>query len=181
MKIKNVMDDVSTEPVDFAWGAVPRVIVPEPEHAEPKPVYVKEQVVAEDKTPFAANVAPVTPEADFGRKDDTGKLDVTLFFNDLPHAIYAVTEVLQWAITKKQPRPYLRGSWQGVPDLQLRYQAAGLRHELNRAIAVIEGKTDEPTDKETDLSELAHIATSALFRLEMACRKSKGINVPEGA
>ena len=181
MKIKNVMDDVSTEPVDFAWGAVPRVIVPEPEHAEPKPVYVKEQVVAEDKTPFAANVAPVTPEADFGRKDDTGKLDVTLFFNDLPHAIYAVTEVLQWAITKKQPRPYLRGSWQGVPDLQLRYQAAGLRHELNRAIAVIEGKTDEPTDKETDLTELAHIATSALFRLEMACRKSKGLNVPEGA
>ena len=175
MKIKNVMDDVSTEPVDFAWGAVPRVIASEPEHAEPKPVYVKEQ------TAFAANVAPVTPETDFGRKDDTGKLDVTLFFNDLPHAIYAVTEVLQWAITKKQPRPYLRGSWQGVPDLQLRYQAAGLRHELNRAIAVIEGKTDEPTDKETDLTELAHIATSALFRLEMACRKSKGLNVPEGA
>lgn len=121
--------------------------------------------------------APAQPAA--GRKDDGGKLDVTLLFNDLPHAIEAVTEVLQWAITKKQPKPYERGSWQHVPDFQRRYQAAQLRHELNRAKSAIAGKPE--TDHETGLLELAHVATDALFRLEMAIRKTKGLNVPEGA
>jgi hypothetical protein len=112
-----------------------------------------------------------------GRKDDGGKLDVTLFFDDLPFAIEAVTEVLQWAVTKKQPTPYERGSWQGVDDFQRRYRAAQLRHELNRAKA-LKGNavpTGEPTDAETGLMELAHIATDALFRLEMAVRHQKGI------
>lgn len=121
--------------------------------------------------------APSQPAA--GRKDDGGKLDVTLLFNDLPHAIEAVTEVLQWAITKKQPKPYERGSWQHVPDFQRRYQAAQLRHELNRAKSAIAGKPE--TDHETGLLELAHVATDALFRLEMAVRKAKGLDVPEGA
>jgi len=81
---------------------------------------------------------PVAPEVagifqTGGRKDDGGKLDVTLFFDDLPHAIEAVTEVLQWAVTKKQPTPYERGSWQGVEDFGRRYRGAQLRHELNRA------------------------------------------------
>lgn len=120
-----------------------------------------------------------------GRKDDSGKLDVTLFFNDLPHAIEGVTEVLQWAITKKQPVPYERGSWQFVSDFQRRYQGASLRHELNRAKGKISGAADgidgEPCDAETGLMELAHIATDAMFRLEMAVRKFKGLPVPEGA
>lgn len=130
---------------------------------------------------------PAAPVA--GRKDDGGKLDVTLFFNDLPHAIEGVTEVLQWAITKKQLVPYGRGSWQQVSDFQRRYQSAQLRHELNRAKSFkadlghagtsADGK--EPTDAETGLLELAHIATDAMFRLEMALRKRNGLPVPEGA
>lgn len=114
-----------------------------------------------------------------GRKDDSGKLDVTLFFNDLPHAIEAVTEVMQWAITKKQPVPYERGSWQLVEDFQRRYQGAQLRHELNRAKSALAGNPE--VDHETALLELAHIATDAMFRLEMALRKAKGLPVPEGA
>jgi hypothetical protein len=116
-----------------------------------------------------------------GRKDDSGKLDVTLFFDDLPHAIEAVTEVLQWAITKKLPKPYERGSWQGVEDFQRRYKGAQLRHELNRSKALLGGCGVEPIDHETELLELAHIATDAMFRLEMAVRKGKGMNVPVGA
>lgn len=123
-----------------------------------------------------------------GRKDDSGKLDVTLFFSDLPYAIEGVTEVLQWAITKKGPKPYVRGSWQGVDDFQRRYKGAQLRHELNRSKAFIADPGHaygefgvEPTDAETGLLELAHIATDAMFRLEMALRKAKGIAVPEGA
>ncbi len=118
---------------------------------------------------FHAHIAT----APAGRKDDTGKLDLTLLVDDLPHALEAVAEVLQWAVTKKQPKPYERGSWQGVEGLQGRYRAAGLRHELNAAKAVLAGSVAHPEqaqDAETGLLELAHIATNALFRLEMAVR-----------
>jgi hypothetical protein len=111
-----------------------------------------------------------------GRKDDTGKLDLTLLVDDLPNALEAVAEVLQWAVTKKKPKPYERGSWQGVEGLQGRYRAAGLRHELNAAKAVLAGSVAHPEqarDAETGLLELAHIATNALFRLEMAVRAIK--------
>lgn len=131
----------------------------------------------------------LNPPAVAGRKDDADKLDVTLFFDDLPHAVEAVTEVLQWAITKKQPAPYERGSWQHVEDFGRRYRGAMLRHTLNRAKAFkadrghagtsADGK--EPRDAETGLLELAHIATDAMFMLEMAVRKTKGLPVPEGA
>jgi hypothetical protein len=117
-------------------------------------------------------IAPV-----LGRKDDSSKLDVTLFFDDLPHAIEAVTEVLQWAITKKQPVPYERGSWQGVTDFQRRYRAAMLRHTIDMAKeAKVNGLPQEQaTDAETNLRQLAHIATDAMFMLEMAVRKDKGL------
>lgn len=112
-----------------------------------------------------------------GRKDDTGKLDITLLFDDMPHALEAVTEVLQWAITKKEPIPYQRGSWQGVQPFQLRYRAAQLRHMLNASKHTL--TTGEPghlsRDKETNLLELAHIATDAMFQLEMACREVGGV------
>ena len=109
-----------------------------------------------------------------GRKDDTGKLDITLLFDDMPHALEAVTEVLQWAITKKQPVPYERGSWQGVSPFQRRYRAAQLRHMLNAAKAVVRGDAAQShltRDAETGLLELAHIATDAMFQLEMAIRE----------
>lgn len=128
---------------------------------------------------YTKDAAPPT-----GRKDDGGKLDVTLFFDDLPHAIEAVTEVLQWAITKKQPTPYERGSWQNVDDFSRRYRGALLRHQINRAKALkgaVISPAGEPTDAETGLMELAHIATDAMFLLEMAVRKAKGLPTPAGA
>jgi hypothetical protein len=149
----------------------------------PKGQYINGQENMADLMEEVVTIYP--PESTIGgvtgRKDDSGKLDVTLFFDDLPHAIEAVTEVLQWAITKKLPKPYERGSWQGVEDFQRRYKGAQLRHELNRSKALLEGCEVEPTDHETELLELAHIATDAMFRLEMAVRKGKGMNVPVGA
>lgn len=121
--------------------------------------------------------AVTTPIADTqrrnGAKDDGDKLDVSLLFDDMPNALYEVTRVLQWAVKDKKPVPYVRGSWQTVPDLQRRYRAAQLRHELNAAISRIENPGAYPVDAETGLSELAHIATSALFRLEMMARDIK--------
>lgn len=117
-----------------------------------------------------------------GRKDDGGKLDLTLLFDDCPHALEAVAEVLQWAITKKQPVPYKRGSWQGVDDFQRRYRAAMQRHMLNAAKSnmggnrgALVGGFEAQRDAETGLLELAHIATDAMFMLEMAIRKERGL------
>lgn len=112
-----------------------------------------------------------------GRKDDSGKLDLTLLIDDCPHALEAIAEVLQWAVTKKQPKPYERGSWQGVDDFQRRYRAAQLRHIFDAAKeAKASGLPSEiTTDAETGLLQLAHIATDAVFQLEMAIRKLKGI------
>jgi hypothetical protein len=122
-----------------------------------------------------SNEAPAVTAGAPGRKDDAGKLDITLLFDDMPHALEAVTEVLQWAITKKQPVPYARGSWQGVEPFQPRYRAAQLRHMLNAAKAAIVSELPShlARDHETGLLELAHIATDAMFQLEMAVREIK--------
>lgn len=129
--------------------------------------------------PLPSYAAPMPPKpAAEGRKDDDGKLDLTLLFDDCPHALEAIAEVMQWAVTKKQPTPYARGSWQGVEPFQQRYRGATLRHELNAAKAALGGSVvnpEEARDGETGLLELAHIATNAVFRLEMAVRKLKGI------
>jgi hypothetical protein len=131
-----------------------------------------------DTHPHAVPRVRELPQPVPGRKDDGAKLDLTLLFDDCPHALEAIVEVMQWAITKKQPKPYERGSWQAVEPFQPRYRAATLRHELNAAKAVLVGSVgtpEEATDPETGLLELAHIATNAVFRLEKAVRKLKGI------
>lgn len=114
-------------------------------------------------------------EPTIGRKDDTGKRDMTLL-DDMPNAIAAVVEVMQWAITKKEPIPYRRGSWQNVEAD--RYRAAILRHNNDAtAQAIASGFGPDQLaarfqcDKETGLLHLAHIATSALMALENAIRE----------
>lgn len=105
-----------------------------------------------------------------GRKDDSGKLDFTLL-NDMPRAQAAVVEVMQWAITKKLPKPYDRGSWIGVqPE---RYNAAQQRHQ--NAADLQASKTNKPAkferDAETNLLHAAHKACSALMELELILRE----------
>lgn len=135
--------------------------------------------ISEAIIPMAGDL--VRPAEDYpkiaGRKDDSQKLDLTLLFDDCPHALEAIAEVLQWAVTKKQPVPYARGSWQGVEPFQQRYRAAELRHVLGAAKEAIAKRIpiEETRDEETGLLQLAHIATDAVFQLEMAIRKLKGI------
>lgn len=107
-----------------------------------------------------------------GRKDDGGKLDMTLL-DDMPRALEAVVEVMQWAVTKKKPIPYERGSWLGVHAD--RYRAAILRH--NSASAKQESTCPKSLaarfqrDDETELLHLAHLACSALMALENTIRE----------
>ena len=106
------------------------------------------------------------------RKDDSGKLDMNLL-DDMPRALKAIVEVMQWAIVDKKPVPYVRGSWLGVePD---RYRAASKRHER----AAAEQATPEvparlQRDDETNLLHLAHTACSAMMALENTLRELEG-------
>lgn len=113
----------------------------------------------------------VYPVAQIGRKDDSGKLDMTLL-DDMPRALAAVVEVMQWAITKKAPHPYERSSWLGVHAD--RYRAAIFRHRLaaaKQASAVGAEAARFQPDDETKLLHLAHEATSALMALENTLRE----------
>jgi len=114
-----------------------------------------------------------------GRKDDAGKLDMTLL-DDMPKAIKAVVEVMQWANVEKKPKPYERGSWLGVAAD--RYRAAVARH--NRDACEQASKSGDSgfaefvpprfqRDPETNKLHLAHIAVSALMALELVCREEE--------
>lgn len=118
------------------------------------------------------SAAVVADRAGTGRKDDGGKLDMNLL-DDMPRAIKAVVEVMQWAIEKKTPVPYVRGSWLGVePD---RYRAAIKRHERSAAEqATPEAPARLQRDSETALLHLAHTACSALMALENVLREQEG-------
>lgn len=101
--------------------------------------------------------------------------------DDMPRALDAVVQVMQWAITEKLPTPYERGSWQGVQAD--RYRAAILRH-LNAANR--QAKPSDPAntasepryevDSETGLLHLAHAACSALMALETTLREMEYLN-----
>jgi hypothetical protein len=119
----------------------------------------------------AASAADPTPPAApaTARKDDSGKLDMNLL-DDMPRALKAVVEVMQWAIADKKPVPYVRGSWLGVHAD--RYRAAIKRHDRS---AAEQATADVPArfqrDAETDLLHLAHTACSAMMALENTLRE----------
>ena len=106
-----------------------------------------------------------------GRKDDVGKLRTDLLLDGFPRALTSVAQVLDWAVTAKQP-PYADGGWQYVTPFQPRYRAAMMRHILNAATAAgNNGRCfSEQVDDETGLPELAHIAACVLMQLEMMLR-----------
>jgi hypothetical protein len=122
-----------------------------------------------------ANIPNADGSPIVGRKDDSGKLDMNLL-DDMPRAVAALVEVMQWAITKKQPVPYERGSWQAV-DAD-RYRAAIKRHDRSaaeQATGHCHGSTilapRFQRDPETDLLHLAHQACSAMMALENVLRE----------
>lgn len=116
--------------------------------------------------------ATVGPAPTVGRKDDSGKLDFTLL-DDMPRALSAVVEVMQWASTKKEPVPYDRGSWIGVDPA--RYNAAQQRHNVAASLQASKsgGNRELELDPETNLLHAAHKACSALMELELILRKKE--------
>lgn len=99
-----------------------------------------------------------------GRKDDTGKVRMELMAQ-LSRAYEGVAQVLTWAVTEKKPVPYEPGSWQNVENFYERYLGALKRHLIN-----IERNGPYAVDHETNILDLKHLATDAMFLAEMAQR-----------
>lgn len=120
---------------------------------------------------YSSRFEPVRNPGVAGRKDDTGKLDMNLL-DDMPRAMRAIVQVMQWAVVDKKPVPYERGSWLGVHAD--RYRAAVKRHDRDACEqATAEVPTRFQLDKETNLLHLAHIATSAMMALENTLREQE--------
>ena len=89
-----------------------------------------------------------------GMKFDEGKPIAGALLEDFPRALKGVAEVSTFGANK-----YVRGSWKGVPDASQRYSDALMRHLLELNIT--------PTDDESGLHHLKHIAWNALAILEL--------------
>lgn len=90
-----------------------------------------------------------------GVKYDAGKTDMGLLFIEVPRALEEASKALQLGSEK-----YGVGNWMRVENGNPRYLSALVRH----LTAYYQG---EKHDKESGLSHLAHVATNALFLLDL--------------
>lgn len=90
-----------------------------------------------------------------GRKDDKGKLRWRLLRHSMTLALESVLRVLEYGANK-----YGEENWKLVEDGQRRYRDALDRHlaEIDKGIM---------TDPDTGEHHLAHVATNALFLLQL--------------
>lgn len=97
-----------------------------------------------------------------GRKDDTGKRRWQLLRKGCVHALEAVIKVLEYGAKK-----YGDDNWKLVEQAEVRYRDALDRHlaDLDKGIIY---------DPDTGEHQYAHVATNALFLLELhEARKSQ--------
>ena len=93
---------------------------------------------------------------DLGAKLDGGKIRADLLL-DFRHALKEVAKVASFGAKKYAP-----GSWLHVPDGEVRYRAARLRHQL-----------EEGDDADSGLAHLAHEAWNILAELELRLRNGR--------
>lgn len=98
-----------------------------------------------------------------GTKLDSGKVKVSLLFNDFPRALLAVAKIATFGADK-----YSEGGWLEVQDGIKRYDNAKNRHILYGAI--------DPVDDESGMLHLAHECWNALAKLELTLREEESKN-----
>lgn len=147
--------DISSAPTCHGWGWSNESRQPEFEELEPENSEFQAwigidswQVARPDFVPFVS-VEDAQPE---GRKLDCGKVIMGAI---PPDAELAVARVLTFGAEK-----YARDNWRKVPDMDVRYMDAALRH-LNAY------RRGESVDSESGESHLAHAACCIMFLLQI--------------
>lgn len=103
--------------------------------------------------------APVAPADDFGIKVDKGKPRLGLVLVEVPHAFEKVGTLLGFGADK-----YSVGNWDKVPEGELRYLDALMRHLTSH-------HKGERVDPESGELHLAHAAVNIMFLLDKELRK----------
>ena len=95
-----------------------------------------------------------------GAKLDFGKVRAALVLSGFARALWAVCEVGTYGATGK----YSPRGWEKVPDGEIRYDDAQMRHKLLEWMG-------ESRDKDSGLKHAAQAAWNALARLELMLRE----------
>lgn len=127
--------------------------------------------VGVDTAPVGVSPTLVTADEPTAFKADTGKSRWTLLLDcaeGCGRAVRAVVRVLNFAVrpVAEGGKGYVPHSWRQVPDARTRYEDALHRH----LDAIRDGETH---DAESGESHWAHVATNALFLLELDNPKEK--------
>lgn len=93
-----------------------------------------------------------------GRKDDSGKIQAAIIFEDFPLALRELMKVATFGAQK-----YSRAGWKTVSDKETRYADAKVRHQID--------STQEDNDEESGCDHLAHEAWNTLALLQMKLEK----------
>lgn len=94
-----------------------------------------------------------------GMKNDTGKILAATIFEYFPLALKEVAKVATHGAGV-----YARNSWSTVPDKEIRYEDAMIRHMLDMY-------SGEEFDKDSKLAHRAHFVWNALATLQMYLEK----------
>lgn len=94
-----------------------------------------------------------------------GKVQMDLFDQGFPNAVFEVAKVMTWAAENKGYKPH---DWKSLPNAETEFSAAASRHRVKGFIQKAEGiAAIDRTDEESNIVHLAHTAFNILAELEL--------------
>lgn len=97
-----------------------------------------------------------------------GKVQMDLFDQGFPNAVYEVAKVMTWAALNKGYKPH---DWVNLPDAESSFPAAASRHRVKGLIQKVNGiSVADRVDEESAILHKAHEAFNVLAELELMVR-----------
>jgi hypothetical protein len=97
-----------------------------------------------------------------------GKVQMDLFDQGFPNAVFEVAKVMTWAAENKGYKPH---DWVNLPDAESSFPAAASRHRVKGLIQKVSGvSVNERVDEESAILHKAHEAFNVLAELELMVR-----------
>lgn len=94
-----------------------------------------------------------------------GKVQMDLFDQGFPNAVFEVAKVMTWAAENKGYKPH---DWKQLPNAETELSAAASRHRVKGFIQKAKGVAAiDRTDEESNIVHLAHTAFNILAELEL--------------